>query len=184
MSSSLLAEKTRLVMDLAHTAVQIPRWISLPHQAPGSVPVKQDAFGVNVASAEDSRCDDYVIGQLRSAAITHVRLAWDVDSQHNHTKRFLERLLSEGFDVMVALLPTFADAKRLEQDIAAANQWRNFLVGFFQQYGNQITLCEIGNTPNRPSWSGYTPVGYLKAWEIAAAEAQHYQIELAGPERF
>lgn len=126
MSASLTNQKLRLFLDIADTVLRMPKWYLLSHNAHGGVSVKEDAFGVNVASSEDPRCDDYVVKHLTEAGITHVRLCWDEAAQQNYTKRFLDRLLAENFDVMVSLLPSFEDARRLETDPSALNRWRQF----------------------------------------------------------
>jgi hypothetical protein len=158
-----------------------PSWYWLSHDAGGREAVGPDFFGINVASAEDPRCDDYVVDQLRAININHLRLCWDVDSQNDFRKRFLDRLLDEGFDVMVALIPTFSDAQQLETDSPSQERWREFVGSFLGEYGDRIALVEIGNTPNRPKWSGHTLLGYNKAWEIAFQEAARFEQKLAGP---
>ncbi|MEM9621413.1 MAG: lipopolysaccharide kinase InaA family protein [Pseudomonadota bacterium] len=181
MSNQGLGPKARFFLDIGRILTHIPGWARLSFQASGDVAVPEDFFGINVASAPDPQCDDYVIAQLRDLGMQQVRLAWDDEAANNYTGRFLERLLSEGFAVMVLLVPANADASKLETDPAAAKRWRALVVDFLENYGNQVTLCEVGSTPNRPRWSGLTPRGYLTAWHIAAEEAAARNVDLAGP---
>ena len=146
MTSSLARQKVGLLWDLVRGLAYIPGWISLSHDTYERETVGNDFFGINVASSEDPRCDDYVVGQLRAANINYVRLCWDIDSKNDFHKRFLDRLLDERFDVMVALLPTFADAQQLEIDNSAQLRWREFVGGFLSEYGGRVALVEIGTS--------------------------------------
>ena len=138
-------------------------------------------FGVNVASSEDPLCDDYVIEHLREADVQHVRMAWSVNSAGKYPERFLNRLLDEGLDVMIALVPDPKAAARIADDEACAQRWRTLVRTFLEGYASRVQIIEIGNAPNRPSWSGYSPRGYIAAWQIAAEEAQAFDVVLAGP---
>ncbi len=181
MNISPSRRRAQLLQDFGHALLQIPGWLPLPHDKGAGRHIGRDLFGVNVASSDDPRCDDYVVNHLRQAGIQHVRLSLDDTALDSYPQRFLDRLLDEGFDVMVSLLPAFSDAQRLNLDASATQSWRRFLNTFLAAYGQRVSLVEIGNTPNRPKWSGYTPTGYLTAWEIAVEEAQPYATPLAGP---
>jgi hypothetical protein len=51
----------------------------------------------------------------------------------------------------------------------------------FNRYAHRVEFFEIGSTPNRKKWSGFTPRSYLQAWEIACDAAKSYPVSLAGP---
>ncbi len=145
---------------------------------------------MNVASAEAPATDDYVIARLREAKIEHVRLAISnesvqaadtVEANETFTERFLSRLLDEGMDVLVALVPTRNAARKLANDAGTQTQWRSFVRRFLARYAERIPIMEVGNAPNRPRWSGYSPRGYLTAWRIVAEEAAALNVKLAGP---
>ncbi len=82
---------------------------------------------------------------------------------------------------MVALLPVPETAGKLAFDNDAQSEWRAFVRGFVQRHGYQVDALEIGNAPNRPKWSGYTPRSYLTAWKIAIEEARGLNAPIAGP---
>ncbi len=181
MTLAAVKEKFRLGMDLVWSVSQVPAWFTMPYDAPLSARVPDDFIGVNVATSAQESCDDYVIDKLQEADIRHVRLAWGANSPGSYTERFLQRLLAEEFDVMVALVPDPSIADRIDRSADAQQQWRQFAENFLHTYGHRVAVIEIGNTPNRPRWSGYTPAAYLQAWRIAAQAASGLNLELAGP---
>ncbi len=153
----------------------------LSHEARESLSVGRDFFGINVASSEDELCDDYVLNRLRELGINHVRLALSYDSPGGAAERFLESLLANRFRVALVVLPPLEEARRLLDDRQAQEQWREFVAEVFRRYAQQVEFFEIGSTPNRRRWSGFSPRGYLQAWQIACEAAQGFEVTLAGP---
>ena len=49
----------------------------------------------------------------------------------------------------------------------AQREWREFLHATLELYGGRIEALEVGSTPNRHSWSGYTLTDYTIAARIA-----------------
>jgi lipopolysaccharide kinase (Kdo/WaaP) family protein len=171
-----------------HTAVgvlnaikDIPQWLRLHHEIDHDTAVPVDFFGINVATSEDPGCDDYVIGALRDLDIQHVRLSYSYDAIGAATERFLLRLLDEGFVVLLALLPLKKDAASMAIDSQAQARWRDFVESVIRLYGARLDAIEIGNTPNRGRWSGYSAQSYLATWQIAAKVAEEAGRTLAGP---
>ena len=89
--------------------------------------------------------------------------------------------MAEGFDVLLALLPSREDARAMVSDARAQNRWGSFVTQVLQQHGQQVGAIEVGNTPNRGRWSGYSSRSYLTAWQIAARAGTSTGVALAGP---
>ena len=168
-------------VGVLHAIKDIPQWLRLHHEIDQNTDIPVDFFGINVATSEDPGCDDYVIGALRDLDIQHVRLSYSYDAIGAATERFLLRLLDEGFVVLLALLPLKKDAASMAIDAQAQARWRNFVESVIRLYGARLDAIEIGNTPNRGRWSGYSAQSYLATWQIAAKVAEEAGRTLAGP---
>jgi len=103
------------------------------------------------------------------------------DSFNNNAERLLKRVLSEGFTVLLDLLPPKEDAALLATDSAAQQRWQDFVAQVNQHYAESITCFEIGATPNRSKWSGFNLESYLAAWNIAYQQFDNAANVLAGP---
>ncbi|MEZ4598252.1 MAG: lipopolysaccharide kinase InaA family protein [Syntrophotaleaceae bacterium] len=143
--------------------------------------VSGDFFGINIASSEDERCDDYVMERLRELNINQVRLAFSYCSFEGPAARFLDKLIENGFSVSLVVLPSSAEAGKMFSNSEAQEQWRKFVAEVLRRYARKVAFFEIGSTPNRKKWSGFRPWSYLRAWEIACEEARPYSVVLAGP---
>ncbi|SNR72184.1 Lipopolysaccharide kinase (Kdo/WaaP) family protein [Methylobacillus rhizosphaerae] len=139
-----------------------------------------DFAGVGVAASDDPAVDHYILQHLTELGIRQVRLDFSYADIDHHAARLLDALLKNGFNVLLHLVQPFDAAINME-DIAAQETWRTFLQQVLALYGHQIAMVEIGSTINRKRWAGYTPQGFLKAWEIAHEEVRKYKIKLAGP---
>jgi len=169
--------KKEIVSGLFHSRL----WLGISSEIVAPVDVKNDYFGVNVATSDEPSCDDYVIDSLQELGLRHVRLNFTYESFAGNGERLLERLLAEQFEVLLNIFPPAEQAARLATDEQAAVDWQQFVEKVFARYHDRIAIFEIGNTPNRKSWSGFEPITYLRAWEIASPLAAPYDIELAGP---
>lgn len=153
----------------------------ISHVADTPCRVPADFIGICVASAEDPACDDYVIARLREAGVRHVRLDYSYASRDNHTGRFLDRLVGDGFRVCLHVVQPFDEAIRMPAP-AAAGHWRAFLHRTFAEVRGRVEMVEAGATCNRRKWQGYRSFdAFLKAWCIARDEAQAAGLMLAGP---
>lgn len=142
--------------------------------------VPRDFTGVGVATSGDPEVDDYVIARLQELGLRQARLDFTYGDLGNDAARLLEKLLEQGFSVMLHLVQPFNAAMAMEQ-ATAQQDWRAFLQQVLERYGSRIAMVEIGSTINRKRWAGYTPDGFFKAWEIAHHEAKQRNIKLAGP---
>ena len=138
-------------------------------------------IGLNVAGSPDPNYDDYALDLLAQAGVRHVRLAWSPEAPGSFTERLLTRLIEAKYAVMVTLIPGLDEAKNLASDPFLQENWRLFVRHFAGRFGTSVDLIEIGNAPNRPKWSGYTPRSYLTAWRIAVEELESSSLKLAGP---
>jgi hypothetical protein len=156
-------------------------WGRLCHKPGASLRIPEDFFGINVASSEDARCDEYVIARLQELGIKNVRLAFSYCGFDSHAARFLEKLLDHHFVVALVVLPPRDAARKMLADSEAQEEWRRFLVEVFTRYAQRVEIFEIGCTPNRKKWSGFTPRSYLQAWAIACDAAEFHSVSLVGP---
>lgn len=155
-------------------------YIKHGHFPPDNHVIPDDFIGVCIASAEDINMDDYVIAQLRQLGINQVRLDFTYGDLESFNARFLQRLITEKFNVTLHLIQPFANAKTMENP-SEQTVWQTFLDKVLDRFGEHVTRIEIGSTINRKRWAGYTVNGFLSAWEIAFTAAKQRNIELAGP---
>jgi hypothetical protein len=167
--------------DVATTVFSPVAWTRLCNKSEASLRVPDDFFGINIASSEDERCDEYVISRLRELGINNVRLAFSYCSFGGPAERLLDKLLANRFAVALVVLPPLDDAKQMLTDRGVQEQWRSFIAEVFNRYAERVTVFEIGSTPNRKKWSGFRPRGYLQAWKIACEAAKNHSVSLAGP---
>ena len=151
----------------------------------GHLPLNQhripsNFIGVCVASNANPATDDYIIVQLQELGVKRVRLDFSYDDLTSFNARFLRRLIAEKFDVTLHLLQPFSAAKNMYATTEQTS-WREFLVQVLDTFGADIYAVEIGNTPNRKRWAGYTLQGFLMAWAIAHTEIKARVITLIGP---
>ena len=151
----------------------------------GHLPINQhriprNFIGVCVASNDNPATDDYLILQLQKLGVKRVRLDFSYDDLTSFNARFLHRLIAEKFNVTLHILQPFSAAKNMYAT-SEQNSWRDFLVQVLDTFGAGIYAVEIGNTPNRKRWAGYTLHGFLNAWTIAHTEMKARNISLIGP---
>ncbi|MFH1970406.1 MAG: hypothetical protein ABIJ53_08835 [Verrucomicrobiota bacterium] len=143
--------------------------------------VPTDFFGLCVANAPESACDDYVIARLNELGIRHARLDFTYGDREAFTERFLDRLLTDRFRVCLHLVQPHEEARAMLRMSGAAERWRAFIGDMLDRYGSRVELIEIGATCNRRKWSGYSPAAFFAAWQIAWEEARGRNLAIAGP---
>ncbi len=156
-------------------------WGYLSHKSQAPLRIPEGFFGINIASSEDERCDDYVLARLRELGINNVRMGFSYCSFDGPVTRFLDKLLDEKFEVSLVVLPPLDMARKMLADKGAQEQWRAFVAEVFSRYAQRVEVFEIGSTPNRKKWSGFCPRSYLQAWDIACEAAKDHAVILAGP---
>ncbi|WP_339670834.1 lipopolysaccharide kinase InaA family protein [Dasania marina] len=171
----------RAGLDVLSCLAEIPSWLRLSHEIHHRNQISNDFVGVNIATSSDPGCDDKVMVYLQDLAIRHVRMDYSYCSQQGDAQRLLNRVLAEGLDVMLDLFPPKEEAAALRDDVQAQQRWREFLQQVFSEYAGQVSIFEIGSTPNRGKWSGFDGISYLHAWQIATDVAQQFEVTLAGP---
>ena len=156
-------------------------WFNVASKPSVAFNLKQDFFGINIATSADPTCDDYIVQALHDLAIKQVRMHFSYDSVDHHGQRLLDRVLAEGFEVMLALLPPKDEVAVMNSDAQAAQNWQKFVTHVFANYHDKVAVFEIGSTSNRKTWSGFRPLSYLRTWQIARPLADRYNITIAGP---
>lgn len=160
---------------------QIGKWLRLGHEPLAESRVPPDYFGINVATSQDPAVDDYLLARLDDLGIKQVRMDFSYDSPGGPAERLLERLLAADFNVMLEVFPSMEEAQQLFKKPAARARWGEFLDDIFQRYSKQVEWFEIGSTPNRGRWSGFSFLSYQAAWAEAVKRAKGYDVTLAGP---
>jgi hypothetical protein len=166
---------------LADVLTRIPRWLRQQPTPQAATEIPTDFLGVNVAPGRSAEIDDYTLAQLRDLGITRVRMDMSYCGMPGPAQQLLDRLLAEGHQVMLNVFPPREVAAQLHRDAAAQQRWRDFLESVFTAYAGHVALFEIGNTPNRGKWSGFSARSFLQAWSIAVTVAEGHEVQLAGP---
>lgn len=177
-----MANKLQWRFIAANLRALLTGQLSMPrgHLPPVGHRVPADFCGVSVATNPDPATDDATICALNDLGVKQVRLDFTYGDLDNHVARFLERLLAEGFRVMLHILQPF-DAARAMPSHAAEAQWRDFLVATLDRFGPRVEIVELCSTINRKRWAGYSLEGFLSAWRIGHEEVRKRNLVLAGP---
>lgn len=168
-------------VELLSAIGQSFRLLSLSSRPDSEHAIAKDFLGVNLAPGDAPATDDYIIERLQQLGIAQVRMDFTYDSTGGPAQRLLERLLEAGIDVVLDLLPPMAEASLIYDDADAQQRWGDFLAGVFQHYQGRVSWFEIGNTPNRGKWSGFSSTAFLMASYIASERAKGFDVRLAGP---
>jgi len=155
--------------------------LGLSHKIGRKTGIPADFFGVNIAPGESPEVTDYMLQRLAELDIRQVRMDFTYTSQNSAAHALLTCLLDYDFDVFLRVFPPLEDARILHEDNAARQRWADFLQTLFSQWGQKVSCFEIGNTPNRGRWSGFSSRSFLAAWQIAQQQVGDRQITLAGP---
>ena len=171
----------RMRLDIIKGLIKSRLWRDISSEINAPISVANDFLGINIATSNDPACDDYIIDSLRTLKINYIRMNFSYDSIDSYGERLLNRILDEGFDVLLNLLPPKKDAEILLTNKVAAINWQKFVKDIFHRYHNKVTSFEIGNASNRQKWSGYNPASYIEACRLARSHSKYYKIKLAGP---
>jgi hypothetical protein len=137
-------------------------------------------LGICVASNTNIETDTYIINELQTLGLRHVRLDFSYHDLDSFNARFLQRLIAEGFLITLHLIAPFDAAKKMHEEQEQI-RWQQFLTTVLARFGASIKQIEIGNTINRKRWAGYDINGFLIAWEIAYNTIKAHNIPLLGP---
>jgi len=168
-------------IDILKSLGDIGKWLSLPSSPAQVFEFSEDFIGINVAPGDNPAVDDYILARLEELGISHVRMDFAYSSRNGPAQRLLDTLLEHNYQVMLDIFPNLEEAKILYRSVDAQAQWADFLEEMFQNYQGKVVCFEIGATPNRGKWSGFSSRSFLSAWTIANAVASNYPVKLAGP---
>ena len=170
-----------MVLDTLSELLRSRLWLGLSIE-PAAVPNIDNAFfGINVAPSKDPRSDSYTLDCLRELNIRNVRMDYSYESPGGDAERLLKQLLAADIAVLLNLFPAAQQASELPDSEPAQRQWQTFVGDVLAQYQGQVAIFEIGNTPNRGRWSGFSHRGFLLAWQLASEQASAFEVVLAGP---
>jgi len=176
----------RAIADVSsgiYTSLHWPKSLSSRVEVP--IKIADDFFGINIANSSDERSDQYVLDHASQLGLKHVRLDYTYDSLGGNAERLLGKTLEQGFHVLLDIFPSFEDAQLMGQDSSADKRWYEFAEEVFKTYSQgphqQQIIFEIGNTPNRGKWSGFSSMGYINAWSIISPLFDQYNVRIAGP---
>ena len=144
--------------------------------------VPADFMGVNVAPSSDNDKANYMYERLQELNVKCVRIDFGYDSFKNKHEEFVDGLIERGFDVLIHLVQPANDASRMNKR-TKTQQWREFITKVFKRFHGKVEYIEVGTTPNRNTWSGYTILDYRKAFKIACEvrEIGKYNFKFVAP---
>ncbi|MEM1112711.1 MAG: lipopolysaccharide kinase InaA family protein [Pseudomonadota bacterium] len=169
------------LLELLSALAAIPALLRLSDTPTTDHDIPSDFLGVNVAAATDPETDAFILSELNKLKIYQVRMDFSYDSPDGPAARLLDSLLAGGFKVWLKLLPPRDDAGQMAADAAVQQRWQAFVETVFERYGDGVETFEIGATPNRRRWSGFSPRSYIATWRIAKQVAASQGLKLAGP---
>jgi hypothetical protein len=169
------------IFDVFRAIAGSPRWLGLDHLPGDNSDISADFFGVNVAPGEHPTTDDYIFERLDELGLRQVRMDYSYGSVGSAAQGLLDRLLEREFQVFLNVFPPLQEAEILHEDVEAQQRWSEFLQRLFTAYGGKVQCFEIGNTPNRGRWSGFSSRSFLVAWHLADEQAAGRDLNLAGP---
>lgn len=155
----------------------------------GKREISRKFFGMNLAPSPDPAGDSIQIAALRDLGVGAARMDISASENPDLSLRLLDALLSSSFAVTLHAVQDPEDASRMD-DAQRQKAWEMFLRGILEKYGSRLEALEVGSTPNRHSWSGYTAQDYayaaavarntLDAWAAAQGTGAHRPL-LLGP---
>ena len=137
-------------------------------------------FGINVAGSEHPESDDFTVDALRRLGVKGVRVDLTYDCFGSFAERFVRRLVQERFLLLLHLVQPPDEARAMADDGSARTRWREFVERVLDTFPDVSTI-EVGSTPNRSRWSGYSYAGYLNAFAVACEAAHSRGVTVAGP---
>ena len=168
-------------LDILKALLHLKRWLDVPDGVTGNTTISPQFFGINVAPSDDPAVHVYTHERLQELGLRRVRMDFTYGSSDGPAQQLLDTLLGHNYHVMLDIFPQLEDAEALYKNADAQRQWANFLTGIFEKYQHKIECFEIGATPNRGKWSGFSSRSMLGAWKIAIEVSQNYDVTLAGP---
>jgi hypothetical protein len=172
---------TKPLLAFVGALVDSARALRLPSEPTLELTVPANFIGVNVAPADDRKTCDYTLARLEELGVRQVRLDYTSSSPAGPAADYLELLLENGYEVLLNLFPAREEAALLNRDVGARLRWTQFLQAAFRSYQGRVTLFEVGNTPNRGNWSGFSSRSFIAAWSLAVEQAREFNVRLAGP---
>ena len=130
-------------------------------------PVDPRFFGMNVCPSPDPEGDAEILKALSDLGVAAVRIDYGQRADRGPADRLIAGLLDYGYPITLHLVQDPADAATMHEQGEATEEWRAFVREALDCYGHHIEAIEIGSTPNRHSWSGYTIADYATATRIA-----------------
>ncbi|MBN1867274.1 hypothetical protein JW916_08270 [Candidatus Sumerlaeota bacterium] len=133
--------------------------------------VSPEAFGMNLAPSPEPEGDAIQLAALDDLGVRAVRIDYAASAPEAETRaianRLIERILDSGRALTLHVVQDPLDASAMDAP-ATRREFRAYLDGVLERYGGRIEALEVGSTPNRHSWSGYTPRDYALACRSAS----------------
>jgi hypothetical protein len=169
------------IADLLKGLTHLKKWLSISDTADHNTSIASQFFGINVAPSDNPDVHHYTLERLEELGLRRVRMDFTYNSVNGPAQQLLDSLLEQDYHVMLDIFPQLEDAEALYKSATAQTQWANFLRDIFECYQGKVECFEIGSTPNRGKWSGFSSRSMLGAWKIAIEVAESYDVMLAGP---
>ncbi len=155
-----LLRANALFLPSALAAAVRPSGLFAPHA------LERGFFGANCPPSPSADLEDLMFRALADLGLGAVRVDWGYESDRAMVERWIERLLDGGFDVLPHLVQPSAEASRMDMP-EARQRWAEFAESAIARFAGRVRHFEIGSTPNRHSWSGYTPSDYAETARLA-----------------
>ena len=126
----------RSVKNISRSILSSRFWAVHSPKIQSDISVENNFFGINIAPSSDPKADDFIVERLQELGLQHVRMNFTYNSINGYAERLLERVIAEGFEVLLDLIPPFEDAKSFT--LAAQERWKAFLNSVAEKYGQHL----------------------------------------------
>jgi hypothetical protein len=142
--------------------------------------VPNDFIGINIASNDEIRTDQFIIDKILDLKIKNLRIHFSYLDFNTHKARLIHKLDSYDGQLIINLSPPPNDSSSLSND-GGLLIWNNFIKKFFEEFKNINFSIEIGSTINRFSWSQLTFKNTLKIWSATYHLCKLNNKKIIGP---
>ena len=172
----------RGAMTAAGRSLQFALW-RLAHRLPrpnAPHPVPRSFFGINCATNLEPAWDDTCLAWIQDLGVGSVRVDVTYDSHTEAAWRWVDQLHGAGLDVVLHLVQPAAAAANMHAKRERLD-WEQFVTAILEPVRGKVSHAELGSTPNRQTWSGYSVSDFVTAHEIARPILNEYGIRAVGP---
>jgi hypothetical protein len=142
--------------------------------------VPENLIGVNIASNENEKTDEYILDKIQDLGVKNLRIYFTYQDLNDHKARLLKKLKYFSGSVIVNLSPPPKDAVDISTEHGMI-AWKNFINKFFNDFKEIPFVVEIGSTINRPSWTKLTFKSFFMIWAATYSVCRIHKRSIIGP---